>query len=40
MLFGYEEKMLSVTCTNVLEADRMAILQMMEGFGCLPYEPR
>ena len=40
MLFGYEEKMLSVTCTNVPEADRMAILQMMEGFGCLPYEPR
>ena len=38
-LFGYEDKMLSVTCTNVSEADRAAILQLMEEFGCSAYCP-
>lgn len=38
-LFGYEGKMLSITCTNVPEADRAAILQLMEGFGCASYQP-
>ena len=39
-LFLYEDKMLSITCTNVPEADRTAILRIMEDFGCLPYEPK
>ena len=38
-LFGYEGKMLSITCTNVPEADRTAILQRMAGFGCAVYRP-
>lgn len=38
-LFGYEGKMLSITCTNVSEADCAAILQIMEGFGCAAYRP-
>ena len=38
-LFGYEGKMLSVTCTNVTQEDRAAILRLMEGFGCASYRP-
>lgn len=39
-LFGYEDKMLSITCTNVSEADRTAVLHLMEGFGCAVYHPK
>lgn len=38
-LFGYEDKMLSVTCTNVSEEDRTAVLQLMEDFDCAVYRP-
>ena len=38
-LFGYEDKMLSIYCTNVSQEDRTAILRIMEGFGCTVYCP-
>ena len=38
-LFGYGDKMLSITCINVSETDRTAILRKMEGVGCTAYRP-
>ncbi len=38
-LYGYENKMLSVTCTNLSEKDRNAVVQVMETFGCAVYSP-
>ena len=38
-LYDYENKMLSVTCTNLSEGDRKAVVQLMEQFGCTVYRP-
>ena len=38
-LFGYGDNMLSITCINVSETDRTAILRKMEGVGCTAYRP-
>lgn len=38
-LFGYGDKMLSITCINMSETDRTAILRKMEGVGCTVYRP-